>query len=348
MQHTPGGFGMLNFDPWNAPPPAWAQATGQPPAVPQPRNDLPEYLHKRSDANVADRVDPFMAGPGYGTSLEPFEVALLGLRPRVNPLLEPLPADINSDRPHLKWNMLFKSNDCSRSTDDPYVSWSKGRDEPATFPRVTKMSIISETVPWTVEVKASNEAIGVTCGEVIEALAENFYLLSTGPEYERLDLKGKNAVFAAYNRNRSRDPGFAVTAQEARDNEARQKAHEEKERADALREEQRRKEESDRLRQSMDQTKESTRFEADDPTSLSIPSWNRRSAHRASIRKWSGPTVAQEQQSPAHLGEFASPMVYIPRSTVDLTAMKRHDPQQMWPHGVNVALVGGKKQMGQV
>lgn len=33
---------------------------------------------------------------------------------------------------------------------------------------------------------------------------------------------------------------------------------------------------------------------------------------------------------------------------VDLTAVKRHWPQHMCPHGVRVALVGGEKQMGHV
>jgi hypothetical protein len=36
-----------------------------------------------------------------------------------------------------------------------------------------------------------------------------------------------------------------------------------------------------------------------------------------------------------------------PRWAIVLTAVKRHGPQQTCPHGVSVAFVGGKKQMGQ-
>jgi hypothetical protein len=36
------------------------------------------------------------------------------------------------------------------------------------------------------------------------------------------------------------------------------------------------------------------------------------------------------------------------RFIVDLTAAKRQAPQQIWPQGVRVALVGGEKHMGQV
>lgn len=37
-----------------------------------------------------------------------------------------------------------------------------------------------------------------------------------------------------------------------------------------------------------------------------------------------------------------------PRCMVVRIAVKRHAPQQMWPQGVSVAFVGGKKQIGQV
>ena len=36
------------------------------------------------------------------------------------------------------------------------------------------------------------------------------------------------------------------------------------------------------------------------------------------------------------------------RSMVDLTAVNRHSPQQMWPHGGIVGKRGGEKQIGQL
>ncbi|KAG6856731.1 hypothetical protein H0H87_001331 [Tephrocybe sp. NHM501043] len=207
IHHTPHptpGYGMINFDAWNAPfgpLPAWPQPLGQQAAANQ-RNEVPEYLYARRQN---DRVDPFTAGPSYGPVLDPFQIALLGVQARINPLLG-LPID-DPNRPYLKWNMLFRSNDCSRSTDEAHISWSVGRDEPATFPRVTVMKIVSETFPWSIEVKAGNETLGVTCGDVIETLAESFYQLTSEADYEALTPKRKNEVGAVYLKNRSREVG---------------------------------------------------------------------------------------------------------------------------------------------
>ena len=51
-----------------------------------------------------------------------------------------------------------------------------------------------------------------------------------------------------------------------------------------------------------------------------------------------------------HLATFASspPPASAPRLSVDLTAVKRQEPQERCPQGVIVAFVGGEKQMGQV
>ncbi|KAG6902669.1 hypothetical protein C0995_013361 [Termitomyces sp. Mi166 len=296
--HTPGAvptpmsFGLVNFDPgWNPPPaPVWPGQAG-----PFQRNEIPEHLHiGRSSARVGDRVDSFMAGTGYGPVLNPFDAHVLGVQTKVNPLLEPL-TDTASDRPHLKWNMLFRSNDCHLSTDASHVSWSKGRDAPATFPRLTKISVVSETFPWIVPIEATDPAIGVTCGDVIDQLSVHFYRLASKQDYEVLDQKQQADVAQVYRHNRSREPGvpggtlkdgirrldylgrdiifggiyhddrlvfkllgttlpchyvlkcskqYALTAQEAREHEAKQRELEEKER-----EENRRREEEQRRRQ---------------------------------------------------------------------------------------------------
>ena len=39
--------------------------------------------------------------------------------------------------------------------------------------------------------------------------------------------------------------------------------------------------------------------------------------------------------------------IMLARCIVVLTATKRQRPQQMWPQGVSVALLGGEKQIGQ-
>ena len=50
---------------------------------------------------------------------------------------------------------------------------------------------------------------------------------------------------------------------------------------------------------------------------------------------------------PTHLGDGSTIMVCA-RWVVVLIAVNRHEPQQMWPHGVSVALIGGQKHMGHV
>lgn len=40
-------------------------------------------------------------------------------------------------------------------------------------------------------------------------------------------------------------------------------------------------------------------------------------------------------------------IIMVARCIVVFTAINRQRPQQMWPHGVSVALLGGEKQIGQ-
>ncbi|KAF5386765.1 hypothetical protein D9615_002007 [Tricholomella constricta] len=214
---TPAGPPMLNFDGWGGqtpgsagPTPGWPTQAGMvPPPHNQPRGppQIPEYIHTgRSSAHVGDRVDPFMAGGHYGPVLEPFLSKVVDAKPKLNPLLEPLP-DNGAERPHLRWNMLFESNDCQRSTDASHISWSAGRDEPATYPRLTSLNIVSEAFPWLVEVVAENADIGVTCGEVIDALSDSFQQLTPKGDYEALGPQKRTIVGEAYHYNRSRMPG---------------------------------------------------------------------------------------------------------------------------------------------
>ena len=137
-----------------------------------------------------------------GPVLTPFLVGVVHAEIKLNPLITPLPED-GSDKPHLRWNMLYTSNYCQRSDDKPHVSWSKGREAPATFPRVTSMRIITELMPWTVEVNAQNSAIGVTCGEVIDSISDCLYRIASASDYNALPDPRKRAVSESYHHNRS-------------------------------------------------------------------------------------------------------------------------------------------------
>ena len=126
----------------------------------------------------------------------------MGVQIKINPLLAPRPDD-GPDQVHLKWNMLFPTSTIQRSIDPSHVSWSKGRDAPATFPRLKELRIISETTPWIIPVKAAKEDIGITCAEVIEAIARDLYKNTGKAEFEGLPSHVRNEVRAAYKHNRS-------------------------------------------------------------------------------------------------------------------------------------------------
>ena len=212
-------YAQFSPDPWGMPPQSlhppnprnlWQQPPQQPP---------PQLPITRSAVYSADRVDPFLPGtcctyhrspilPLFfirlidGPVLTPFLVGVVHAEIKLNPLITPLPED-GSDKPHLRWNMLYTSNYCQRSDDKPHVSWSKGREAPATFPRVTSMRIITELMPWTVEVNAQNSAIGVTCGEVIDSISDCLYRIASASDYNALPDPRKRAVSESYHHNRS-------------------------------------------------------------------------------------------------------------------------------------------------
>lgn len=121
---------------------------------------------------------------------------------RINPLLLP-PDDNDADRVFLKWNMLFASAHCIRSKDRPHISWAEGRSEPATFPRVTHLRIVSKTFPWMINIIGRNRAVGVTCGEVIDGIDEYLHKLLRGDEYKACSRNQQRLITEAYNHNRA-------------------------------------------------------------------------------------------------------------------------------------------------
>ena len=125
---------------------------------------------------------------------------------KLNPLISPLPED-GSDQIHLNWNMLFPTSTVQRSGDPSHISWSKGRDAPATFPRISSLRIVSDTIPWMLNVEAGDIDIGVTCGEVIDSIGRQLLKFSDKHDYERLPPNLRHEVGIAYRRNRSREPG---------------------------------------------------------------------------------------------------------------------------------------------
>jgi hypothetical protein len=151
-------------------------------------------------------MDPFTEGKDYGAVLDPFLIRVVRADVKLNPLISPLPED-GSDPIHLNWNMLFPTSTVQRSADPSYVSWSKGRDAPATFPRISSLRLVSDTIPWVLNVEAKDINLGVTCGEVIDSIGHQLLKFSDKHDFNRLTSGLQREVATAYRRNRSRDPG---------------------------------------------------------------------------------------------------------------------------------------------
>lgn len=124
----------------------------------------------------------------------------------INPLIQPLPLD-DSESPRLIWNMLFSTASCRRTNEPNDRSWTAGRQEPATFPRVSTLRLLSRTIPWLIDIHASNPTIGVTCGDVIEYLSEYLHGRISKNDYNKASRETQEALKTAYHHNRSRDEG---------------------------------------------------------------------------------------------------------------------------------------------
>lgn len=143
-----------------------------------------------------------------GAVLEPFLTHVLRVVPRLNPLIRPAPVEVNEpDHDYLKWNMLWASNMVQRSCDGPHTSWSEGRGSPATFPRITSMRLLPSLLPFTIEIFARDPNIGVTCGDVIDAISDSMRKHSGQADYDTLPAARKRIVAEAYRHNRSRAHG---------------------------------------------------------------------------------------------------------------------------------------------
>ncbi|KAF8414841.1 hypothetical protein L210DRAFT_3433551 [Boletus edulis BED1] len=181
--------------------PPWQHPTQQPPPIKIPGNPGDTAQAAFRWTNDADRMDPFAEGSHYGPVLEPFLAKIVGATIKLNPLLAP-PPDTQDD--YLRWNMLFHTSNCYRTTESQR-SWVKGRNAPATHPRVTHIRIISRPFPWMIHVRAQNPKLGVTCGEVLDAVSMYMYGDVAKKEYEPLPPTRKRQIWESYRFNRSTD-----------------------------------------------------------------------------------------------------------------------------------------------
>ena len=137
--------------------------------------------------------------PIDGVVLDPLQFTVLKAKVAVNPLLMPT-TDDDPKKKSIIWNVLFDTNQAHLSTDRSSRSWNEGRDDPATFPRLTSVRLCSPCFPWIIDV--SNQH-GVTCGDVLDKLFDFFNRIIDKTEWESFPDTFKASVGAAYKWNRS-------------------------------------------------------------------------------------------------------------------------------------------------
>lgn len=166
--------------------------------IPLPKDRTVRYTHLRIESSIVANAPCYCTD---GPVLEPFLVKVVGAAIKLNPLLAP-PSDTQDD--YLRWNMLFHTSNCYRTTESQR-SWVKGRNAPATHPRLTHIRVICRTFPWMIHARAQNPKLGVTCGEVLDAISTYLYGDVAKKEYENLPTARKRQIWDGYKFNRSTD-----------------------------------------------------------------------------------------------------------------------------------------------
>ncbi|TFK45614.1 hypothetical protein OE88DRAFT_1715314 [Heliocybe sulcata] len=217
----PMGYGLPQAPPpgWGAPPlgtpysPAWGvplpggPPPPQPPAAAQPAPEAPpshvmeDRMLPRDGSTVIAR---FAVGKHYGPVLTPFIAKVVEARVELNPLLQP-PGDDADD--FLNWNMLFDSAYCQRTSEPHGRSWIKGRELPATVPRLTSVRLIVQGLPWIISADAADDSTGVTCGEIVDKLSDFLHKAVAKSDHEKLTKEQASKHLKSYYHNRSANDG---------------------------------------------------------------------------------------------------------------------------------------------
>ncbi|THG97499.1 hypothetical protein EW026_g4511 [Hermanssonia centrifuga] len=170
--------------------------------APPPSNTAATHHRPSRSTELADKIDKFSEDPIYGPVLDAFLVKVVKARIEMNPLLAP-PPDKLDERPYLKWNLLFPSGQCQKSSDPGHRSWADGRGAPATWPRVKSLRLISRSIPWEIQINATDAELGVTCGDVIESIHDFMYGRVSKAQMDSATPSQKQLISTAYWHNRS-------------------------------------------------------------------------------------------------------------------------------------------------
>ncbi|TDL22564.1 hypothetical protein BD410DRAFT_704137, partial [Rickenella mellea] len=136
-----------------------------------------------------------------GPVLDPFHIETLGIIPKLNSLLAaPHEEHEEHSGDRLEWTMSFPTSMVHRVSDPPHTSWTRGRTSPATFPRISNMRICLHDSPWVTNVVASDQEVGVTCSDIIEALKASLNKPIMPEEFLNFSTDVQRRLSATYHR----------------------------------------------------------------------------------------------------------------------------------------------------
>ncbi|KAK0454358.1 hypothetical protein EV421DRAFT_412745 [Armillaria borealis] len=169
------------------------------PASSRDTEPIPRLTRPTGKAEDCPEIETVMfgkwaVGPSYGPVLEPRTAAILQLSPILNPVF----SSTSSSNDYLVWNMIFDPSTAKRVHDGVEEPFESFRHEPACFPRMTILNVISPSFPWILDLRSSDPNTGVTVGDV---LSEIFLYLEVGlssVELDRVPSQYRTAIAEAY------------------------------------------------------------------------------------------------------------------------------------------------------
>lgn len=117
------------------------------------------------------------------------------------------------DSPAVAWNILYPGSYARRPDDPSGESWFIARAEPATFPRMSGIRIISRAFPWMIDIKSEAAGKAITCRDVLDQLHNYLGTLLSPLEMDDVTLEHRSAMSAAYRASRSHQ----IVSQEYKD-----------------------------------------------------------------------------------------------------------------------------------
>ncbi|KAG9022388.1 hypothetical protein FRB95_014866 [Tulasnella sp. JGI-2019a] len=186
-------------------PPQMGGGPGMGALVPQ---GAPSLIGRPGAAQEVTITGKWLPGTEYGPALDHLVYTIV--QPPVielHPLLRPISESRDSADPFLVFDILFPPNTIHLSTEPPRKSWSKGRKDPATFPRLKLLRLVNQFVPWVIQVSTDSDA-GITVSDVINAIHEHFRVnASQEDDWNSCDPGSQSEILMAYKWNRSTEMG---------------------------------------------------------------------------------------------------------------------------------------------